>query len=62
MDFISRDHDKFERSNLEVIEVIGSSFEMLKVNDFAYNLEHFHNLRRISFKLDDEGLFGGIGK
>ena len=60
MDFIKRDHDKFKRSNLEVIEVIGSSFEMLKVYDFTSNLEHFHNLKRISFKLDDEenAMFG----
>ena len=54
MDFITRDHEKFQRSNLEVIEVIGSSLEMLKVNDLVSNLEHFHNLKKITFRLEDD--------
>ena len=54
MDFIKRDHDTFERSNLEVLEVVGSSLEMLKINDFASNLEYFHNLRAVTFKIEDD--------
>ena len=34
----------------------GSSLEMLKVNDLASNFEQFYNLKKVSFKIDDDDL------
>ena len=54
MSFINRKDIRNIPSTIESLKLCGSSLEMLKIDDFGLNIQHFTNLQVIDFTIDDE--------